>query len=202
MRRRLLYIRSTLILAILQFLGFGVESCKLLYGPDPDELDPIKPDSICPERDINYKGTVSDIIGQWQGEYSGWDYRQKCITNIRHLLTINEDGTYSKFIQGILVGKAKDKTEFTTFEKENGKYSFNFDNQSVIFTMSQDSLINYETGELEYQDQKFEETITYKTNVWFTSNESGERYWIQVDSTMNHPKNDKDFCVYILKRIK
>ena len=54
---------------------------------EPKTID--NPDNI--EIDTDYKASLTEMQGSWQGEYSGYDANQKANTNIRRKLILKSN---------------------------------------------------------------------------------------------------------------
>ena len=166
---------------------------------EPKTID--NPDNI--EIDTDYKASLTEMQGSWQGEYSGYDANQKANTNIRRKLTLKSNGTYENRIQGILV-KQKDKNEYTTFEVETGTFQYN-GKDKITFYVKGDSLINYKTETLEYftkkhaysgSDDNSKDVSVYSEGVRFQTKDS-KHYWVTKDVYLSNLKGE-DLELYFL----
>ena len=158
--------------------------------------------------DNSFTASSSYLQASWQGEYSGYDENQKANTNIRRLLVLNSDGTYVNTIQGILVNKTSNKTQYTDFEKEYGTYRYN-GSSTITYNVRVDSLINYQTEELEYFSKKHsysgsstdtsKDVSSYTEGVQFqTSN--NEHQWITKDVYLSNLKGSDLELFFIMKK--
>ena len=160
------------------------------------------------EVDDSFKASSSYLQASWQGEYSGYDENQKANTNIRRLLVLNADGTYENTIQGILVNKTSNKTQYTDFEKEYGTYRYNGSN-SITYNVRVDSLINYQTEELEYFSKKHsysgsstdtsKDVSSYTEGVQFQTSQ-GDHQWITKDVYLSNLKGSDLELFFIMKK--
>lgn len=157
--------------------------------------------------DESFTATTSFLQASWQGEYSGYDENQKANTNIRRLLELNADGTYSNTIRGMLVNKSDNKSEYTDFEKETGTYTYNGSNE-IVYHVEVDSLINYQTEQLEYFAKKHsysgsstdtsKDVESYTEGVKFRT-EDGEHHWVTKDVYLSNLKG-KDLELYFIQK--
>ena len=158
--------------------------------------------------DESFKATDSYLQASWQGEYSGYDENQKANTNIRRLLILNADGSYTNTIQGILVSKNSDKNEYTDFEKEYGTYSYN-GSDLVTYNVTTDSLINYQTNELQYFSKKHsysgsdtdtsKDVASYTEGVKFQTKDN-DHQWVTKDVYLSNLKGADLELYFIMKK--
>lgn len=148
------------------------------------------------EIDESFKATSSFLQASWKGEYSGYDENQKANTNIRRLLELYSDGTYKNTIQGILVNKNNNKADYVNFEVEKGTYRYNGSN-TITYNVQVDSLINYQTEELEYFSKKHsysgsstdtsKDVSSYTEGVQF-QNKDNSHQWVTKDVYLSNLK--------------
>ena len=160
------------------------------------------------EIDETFKASASYLQASWQGEYSGYDENQKANTNIRRLLVLNANGTYTNTIQGILVSKTSNKADYVNFEIEKGTYSYNGSN-TITYTVQVDSLINYQTEELEYFSKKHsysgsstdisKDVSSYTEGVQFQTT-NGDHQWITKDVYLSNLKGSDLALYFIMKK--
>lgn len=160
------------------------------------------------EIDETFKASASYLQASWQGEYSGYDENQKANTNIRRLLVLNANGTYINTIQGILVNKTSNKADYVNFEIEKGTYSYNGSN-IITYTVQVDSLINYQTEELEYFSKKHsysgsstdtsKDVSSYTEGVQFQTT-NGDHQWITKDFYLSNLKGSDLTLYFIMKK--
>ena len=182
----------------------GYSSC---IGDDDDIILNENVENI--EIDQSFKASQDFLQASWRGEYSGRDENQKAETNIKRLLILNKNGTYINRIQGILVNKTSNKTEYTDFEIEKGSYTY--DGSSVIrYKVEVDSLINYQTEKLEYFSKKHsysgsstdtsKDVSTYTEEVQF-QNSNGYYQWVTKDVYLSNIKGDDLDLIFIMNKI-
>ncbi len=160
------------------------------------------------EIDESFKATASFLQASWQGEYSGYDENQKANTNIRRLLQLNSDGTYKNTIQGILVNKSNNKSDYVNFEIEKGTYTYN-GSDKITYKVEVDSLINYQTEELEYFSKKHsysgsssdtsKDVSSYSEGVQFQTT-SGDHQWVTKDVYLSNLKGNDLELFFIMKK--
>lgn len=148
------------------------------------------------EIDESFKATSSFLQASWKGEYSGYDENQKANTNIRRLLELYSDGTYKNTIQGILVNKNNNKADYVNFEVEKGTYRYNGSN-TITYNVQVDSLINYQTEELEYFSKKHsysgsstdtsKDVSSYTEGVQFQKKDNSHQ-WVTKDVYLSNLK--------------
>lgn len=160
------------------------------------------------EIDESFKASTSYLQGSWQGEYSGYDENQKANTNIRRLLELYSDGTYKNTIQGILVNKSSNKSDYVNFEIEKGTWRYN-GSSSITYTVKVDSLINYQTEELEYFSKKHsysgsstdtsKDVSSYTEGVQFQAKDN-DHQWVTKDVYLSNLKGSDLDLFFIQKK--
>ena len=151
--------------------------------------------------DESFKADKTFLQATWKGEYSGYDENQKANTNIRRELILNSDGTYTNTILGLLVAKNSNNKDYVEFEKEYGTYRYN-GTSSITYTVKKDSLINYQTEELEGYTKKHyysSETQTYTEPVQFTTKD-GSHAWVTKDVYLSNLSNKDLDLVFIMSK--
>ena len=196
--------RSVFLLPLMAMASLVFTSC---IKDDDDEVK-LNDNVDQFEIDESFKASSSYLQASWQGEYSGYDENQKANTNIRRLLVLNSDGTYVNTIQGILVNKTNNKTQYTDFEKEYGTYRYNGSN-TITYNVRVDSLINYQTEELEYFSKKHsysgsstdtsKDVSSYTEGVQFQTT-SGDHQWVTKDVYLSNLKGSDLELFFIMKK--
>lgn len=151
--------------------------------------------------DETFKAATSYLQATWKGEYSGYDENQKANTNIRRELILNDNGTYENTIFGLIVSKKSNNKDYVVFEKEYGKYKYNGSN-TITYMVQKDSLINYQTEELEGYVKKHyysSETQSYTEDVRFTTKDS-EHAWVTKDVYLSNLSNKDLDLVFIMNK--
>ena len=195
--------KNLFLLPLLAMASLAFTSCI-----DPDDDVKLNDNVDQFEIDESFKASSSYLQASWQGEYSGYDENQKANTNIRRLLVLNSDGTYVNIIQGILVSKTNNKTQYTDFEKEYGTYHYNGYN-TITYNVQVDSLINYQTEKMEYFSKKHsysgsstdtsKDVSNYTEGVQFqTSN--GDHQWVTKDVYLSNLKGSDLELFFIMKK--
>lgn len=186
------------LLSLLMVSTTVCTSC--IKDEDEEEIklvDPAKDEDLV--IDESYHATLSFLQKTWTGTYSGYDENQKANTNIQRKLELRSDGTYINTIEGILVSKSDDKSDYTFFEKEKGTYKYNGTN-SITYNVTEDSLINYQTEKLEYFSKKHSraggsdtsnDLSTYTEEVQF-NNKAGEYRWVTKDVYLSNIENTNE----------
>lgn len=192
------------LLSLLMVLATVCTSC--IKEDEDDEVqlvDPAKDEDLV--IDDSYQATASFLQATWIGTYSGYDENQKSNTNIKRKLVLNGNGTYTNTIEGILVNKTENKSNYTSFEKEKGTYQYNGSN-TITFYVTEDSLINYQTEKLEYFEKKHsysgsstdtsKDVSTYTETVQFNLKDAEYR-WVTKDVYLSNIAN-KDLELHFL----
>ena len=174
------------------------------------EDDPVKLNENADTFDIDksFNASSSFLQASWIGEYSGYDENQKANTNIRRRLVLNADGSYKNTIQGILVSKNSSKADYVDFEIEKGTYTYNGSNK-ITFYVKVDSLINYQTEELEYFSKKHsysgsstdtsKDVSSYTEGVQF-QNKNSSYQWVTKDVYLSNLKgSDLELFFFMAK---
>lgn len=180
------------LLSLLMVSATVCTSCIPDPVPDPELNKNVETFEI----DESFKATSSFLQASWKGEYSGYDENQKANTNIRRLLELYSDGTYKNTIQGILVNKNNNKADYVNFEVEKGTYRYNGSN-TITYNVQVDSLINYQTEELEYFSKKHsysgsstdtsKDVSSYTEGVQF-QNKDNSHQWVTKDVYLSNLK--------------
>ena len=160
------------------------------------------------EIDESFKASASFLQASWQGEYSGYDENQKANTNIRRHLELNSNGTYRNTIQGILVNKTNNKSDYVNFEIEKGTYKYN-GTDKITYNVTVDSLINYQTEELQYFSKKHsysgsssdtsKDVTSYSEGVQFQTSK-GDYQWVTKDVYLSNLKGNDLELFFIMKK--
>ena len=142
-------------------------------------------DNVSIEQTIDqaYTASLSEIQKAWAGEYEGWDDVQKKNTNIRRLLTLNPNNTYTNVIQGVLIESGK--SDYVDFEHEKGRYSYNSRTKTITYTVESDSVLDYGKQKfVGYSGKKYYDHTdgNYNENVQFSYSTNGTRKWITRDT--------------------
>lgn len=180
---------------LLSLLMVSATVCTSCIKDDDDEVK-LNENVDTFEIDESFKATSSFLQASWKGEYSGYDENQKANTNIRRHLELNSDGTYKNTIQGILVNKSNNKADYVNFEIEKGTYRYNGSN-TVTYNVQVDSLINYQTEELEYFSKKHsysgsstdtsKDVSSYTEGVQFQKKDNSHQ-WVTKDVYLSNLK--------------
>lgn len=148
--------------------------------PEP----PITSDTILVKTiDNNYSASLSEIQKSWAGEYEGWDENQQKNTKIRRLLVLEPNNQYVNVVQGVLIESGK--TDYVDFEHERGSYSYNARTNTLTYTVSSDSVLDYRNQKLDgYKGKKYYDRTegNYTEKVQFSEIHNGERKWITRDT--------------------
>ncbi len=193
---------------LLAFLMMPAIMCTSCIKPDPDEEVQLNENVETFNIDESFKAPTSFLQASWKGEYSGYDENQKANTNIRRLLELNSDGTYKNTIQGILVNSNNNKADYVNFEIEKGTYQYNGSN-SITYYVQVDSLINYQTEELEYFSKKHsysgsstdtsKDVSSYTEGVQFQKKDNNHQ-WVTKDVYLSNLKgNDLELFFFMDK---
>jgi hypothetical protein len=96
-------------------------------------------------------------------------------------------------IYGTLVSKNKEKA--IKFEAEVGRYSYNASTGIITYTVTRDSVLNYDTEKFTvYQNNKHfydHENATYTENAKFSKLTNGKRNWITKDTYLQSLTSEK-----------
>lgn len=148
--------------------------------PEP----PITSDTILVKTiDNNYSASLSEIQKSWAGEYEGWDENQQKNTKIRRLLVLEPNNQYVNVVQGVLIESGK--TDYVDFEHERGSYSYNARTNTLTYTVSSDSVLDYRNQKMDgYKGKKYYDRTegNYTEKVQFSEIHNGERKWITRDT--------------------
>lgn len=150
--------------------------------------------------DESYRPAVEEIQGKdWVGEYTGWDENQQANTNIRRLLKLKANGTYTNVIQGKLIGSGKED-RWADFEHEAGTYSYNASSKTVTYIVRTDSVLHWETQKMKgYTKKKYfdREEGSYTETARFSTLKDGSRSWITQDMYLQS-LTDKTINIYFM----
>ena len=133
--------------------------------------------------DASYSASLSEIQQSWAGEYEGWDSNQKKNTKIRRLLVLEPNNQYVNIIQGVLIESGK--SDYVDFEHERGSYSYNTRTNTITYTVSSDSVIDYSKQKMDgYRGKKYYDRTegNYTEKVQFSTIKDGKRKWITRDT--------------------
>ena len=179
-----------------------------------DDDDPLKIDVDSPSKpittnidaekyiDASYSPTESEIQKVWTGEYEGWDNNQQKNTKIKRLLTLNPNRTYTNIIQGVLVESGK--SEYVDFEKEAGTYSYSTRTNTITYSVSTDSILDYGNQKFNgYRGKKFYDHTegNYTEKVQFSTMKDNQRSWITRDTYLQS-LTDKTLNIAFMMYIK
>ena len=197
MKTKFYYWYNYLLSSLLWVLGFGMMGCTeqgdeygpepVMYGPAPSET---VPDSLIYTNeiegiDLSYHAPISELMGIWHGDYTGWDAKQKKTVSVRRELTLNPNGTYSNRIAGKMVDYGKN--DYILFESEEGMYTYNVSSGIVTYTCHYDSLINFHDQSYTRYNKKHyydREVLTYSETALFTTKKDGIRLWVTRDKNL------------------
>lgn len=133
--------------------------------------------------DASYSASLSEIQQSWAGEYEGWDSNQKKNTKIRRLLILEPNNQYVNIIQGVLIESGK--SDYVDFEHERGSYSYNTRTNTITYTVSSDSVLDYSKQKMDgYRGKKYYDRTegNYTEKVQFSTIKDGKRKWITRDT--------------------
>lgn len=133
--------------------------------------------------DASYSASLSEIQQSWAGKYKGWDSNQKKNTEIKRLLILEPNNQYVNIIQGVLIESGK--TDFVDFEHERGTYSYNGRTNTITYTVSSDSILDYSKQKMDgYRGKKYYDRVegNYTEKVQFSTIQGGKRTWITRDT--------------------
>lgn len=133
--------------------------------------------------DTSYAPKLSDIQKTWTGEYKGYDTNQESNTNIKRLLSLYANKTYTNIIQGVLVKSGK--SEYVNFELERGTYVYNERQKTITYTVQSDSILDYGTQKFDvYHGKKYYDHTegNYSEKVAFSTPVDNQRSWITHDT--------------------
>lgn len=133
--------------------------------------------------DASYSASLSEIQQSWAGEYEGWDSNQKKNTKIRRLLVLEPNNQYVNIIQGVLIESGK--SDYVDFEHERGSYSYNTRTNTITYTVSSDSVLDYSKQKMDgYRGKKYYDRTegNYTEKVQFSTIKDGKRKWITRDT--------------------
>lgn len=171
----------------------------------PPIIDPtdIVVDSTQITVDSSFVATMDYILGEWMGQYTGYDIRQGATSAIRRLVFFSPEGFYDSHVQGI-VNIEDTISTYKEFEHEHGTYSFDALQQIMRYSIEYDSLLNFMTDKLEYNSGKMRPGIglvqEYDERIWFSKEKDGKRDWVRTDENLVTAKdNTAVSIVYILK---
>lgn len=133
--------------------------------------------------DASYSASLSEIQQSWAGEYEGWDSNQKKNTKIRRLLVLEPNNQYVNIIQGVLIESGK--SDYVDFEHERGSYSYNTRTNTITYTVSSDSVLDYSKQKMDgYRGKKYYDRTegNYTEKVQFSTIKDGKRKWVTRDT--------------------
>jgi len=133
--------------------------------------------------DASYSASLSEIQQSWAGEYEGWDSNQKKNTKIRRLLVLEPNNQYVNIIQGVLIESGK--SDYVDFEHERGSYSYNTRTNTITYTVSSVSVLDYSKQKMDgYRGKKYYDRTegNYTEKVQFSTIKDGKRKWITRDT--------------------
>lgn len=151
--------------------------------------------------DSTFVALEARFIGEWYGEYQGYDPKQEKVSAIRRMVRFLPDGTYESHVQGIL-DKTEDIEDYKEFEHERGTFSFDEGKQMMVYTVEYDSLLNFETEKMEHHAGKLRMDIElpqYGERVYFSKEKEGKRDWVRTDDNLFVEENHDIQLIYVMK---
>ncbi len=143
----------------------------------------------------------SFIQREWMAEYAGFDSAQNVISSIRRFMRLSQGDIYECHVQGIV--NTADTFGMKELEHEAGTFVFDEERQTLTYLVDYDSLINFESGKMEFHPEKMwqDGTMdkTYNERVWFTNEHDGKRGWIRVDDNLYDLSNHDERLIYQMK---
>ena len=180
--------------------GFSLVSC---IGSTDDDEQPKPPVVVTPESDStlvlidsSFTATAEFVLGEWMGQYVGFDARQRTVSAIRRLVYFAPDGSYDSHVQGLANMTDTTVTEYREFEHEHGTYAFDVHSQQMTYRVEYDSLLDFRNDRLVLNPAK----VTWSERMWFSAQEEGRRDWIRTDENLTVPDDQAARVVYRMRR--
>lgn len=149
--------------------------------------------------DNSFIPTKDYLCAIWKGEYSGWDKVQQVQTDIRRILALYPNGTYTNTIAGILPSIGKDS--FIKFEAEGG--TWNYQDGIVTYMCQYDSVLNFRDQSYTLYTKKHyydHETASYTEQARFTYMHDGIRGWVTHDDNLQVSATDNRGIEYVMNK--
>ena len=176
--------------------------------PTPPEDTPVATDSTAVQIDSAFVAKAAYMVGEWMAQYAGYDPQQSMasssdvVSSIRRLVFFSPDGFYESHVQGI-VNTEDTITLYKEFEHEYGTFAFDEERQMMTYTVEYDSLLNFNTDQMEYHNGKVKGPVTipqYGERIWFSVEKEGLRDWIREDDNLMSVKEHTARLIYSMKR--
>ena len=176
--------------------------------PTPPKDTPVDTDSIAVQIDSAFVAKAAYMVGEWMAQYAGYDPQQSLasgsdvVSSIRRLVFFSPDGFYESHVQGI-VNTEDTITLYKEFEHEYGTFAFDEERQMMTYTVEYDSLLNFNTDQMEYHDGKVKGPVTipqYGERIWFSVENEGLRDWIREDDNLMSVEEHMARLIYSMKR--
>lgn len=182
--------RSITYVCIVPFMAISVIfSC--IGNDDTTETFPentLQNDTLSNVVDSDFIALKSYLIGEWLGEYSGFDARQDTMCRIKRKVDFLENNEYESIVQGCFGITEGGDEEYDLFEHEAGVYEYNEGTGVITYHVAYDSVINFVTQRLDsFPGKKIEgEGIftEYQERIYFSANKDGLRRWIRKDDNL------------------
>lgn len=176
--------------------------------PIPPEDTPVTTDSTAVQVDSVFTTSTEYMVGEWMAQYVGYDPQQSMasgcdvVSAIRRLVYFSSDGFYESHVQGI-VNTEDTITLYKEFEHEYGTFAFDEERQMMTYTVEYDSLLNFNTDQMEYHNGKVKGLVTipqYGERIWFSGEKDGLRDWIREDDNLMSVEEHSARLIYSMKR--
>mgnify|MGYP007069876410 FL=1 len=176
--------------------------------PTPPEDTPVATDSTAVQIDSTFVAKAEYMVGEWMAQYAGYDPQQSMasgsdvVSSIRRLVFFSPDGFYDSHVQGI-VNTEDTITLYKEFEHEYGTFAFDEERQMMTYTVEYDSLLNFNTDQMEYHNGKLKGPVTipqYGERIWFSGENDGLRDWIREDDNLMSVEEHTARLIYSMKR--
>ena len=149
--------------------------------------------------DNSFIPTKDYLCAVWKGEYSGWDKMQQVQTDIRRILALYPNGTYTNTIAGKLPSIGIDS--FIKFEAEGGTWTYQ--DGTVTYMCQYDSLLNFSNQSFTVYTKKHcydHETDSYTEQARFTYMHDGIRGWVTQDNNLQVSATDNRSVAYVMNK--
>ena len=204
MKKKAIHWYNYLLSSLLWVLGFGMMGCTETgdeYGPEPVvEYGPPPVTELA--LDVNFKATLSYLLGEWAAEYEGWDDVQRRDVTIRRTLNLAPNGTYQNHIEGKMP-EGSDKQDFFLFESEGGTYTYDPSRGVVTYTCQYDSVLNFRDQTFtRYEQKHYYDHMdgAYTEKVLFTVEKNGKREWVTNDTFLSPTSYNSSILEYRMNR--
>ena len=176
--------------------------------PTPPEDTPVATDPTAVQIDSAFVAKTEYMVGEWMAQYAGYDPQQSMasgsdvVSSIRRLVFFSPDGFYEGHVQGI-VNTEDTVTLYKEFEHEYGTFAFDEERQMMTYTVEYDSLLNFNTDQMEYHNGKVKGPVTipqYGERIWFSGENDGLRDWIREDDNLMSVEEHTARLIYSMKR--